>query len=46
MSKEEIVEIFLKYLEYQERKTEYIEVTREDFLSAIAETIKILQSPD
>ena len=46
MSKEQIVEIFLKYLQYQERKSEYLEVTREDFISAIAETIKILQSPD
>lgn len=46
MSKEEIVEIFVKYLKHQEGKTEYLEVSKENFISAIAETIKILQSPD
>ena len=46
MSKEEIVEIFVKYLKHQEGKTEYLEVSKENFISAIAETIKILQSLD
>lgn len=43
MAQDEIIKIFEKYLEHQEGKTEYFEVSREDFLAAIKTTIGIME---